>query len=163
MVICKHTTPLGDMLLAAEAGALTGAWFENAKYYAAGLEAGSRSDPDDPVLLRAGEWLDAYFASRRPDPRDLPLRLSGSAFRQSVLRLLLEIPYGGTVTYGQLAERLATLTGNRVSAQAIGGAVGHNPISVIIPCHRVLGADGSLTGYAGGLDRKKALLHLETL
>ena len=162
MAVCEYASPLGTMLLASDNGMLVGAWFENAKYYASGLNDDC-VDPNDPILIQTIRWLDAYFEARRPDPHALPIRLSGSEFRQAVLQLLLEIPYGRTVTYGQLAARLAEQTGRRVSAQAVGGAVGHNPISVVIPCHRVLGADGSLTGYAGGLERKQALLQLEML
>ena len=162
MAVCEYSSPLGTMLLASENGMLAGTWFENAKYFAAGLNDAC-VDPNDPTLQQAKCWLDAYFAGRRPDPHALALRLSGSKFRQAVLQLLLEIPYGKTVTYGQLAARLAGQTGKRVSAQAVGGAVGHNPISVVIPCHRVLGADGGLTSYAGGLERKQTLLQLEML
>ena len=113
------------------------------------------------MLGAACRWLNVYFSGREPDftPK---LHLIGSDFRQAVWALLLQIPYGQTVTYGQLAARLAAERGlARMSAQAVGGAVGRNRISLIIPCHRVLGADGSLTGYAGGLDRKAKLLALE--
>ena len=110
----------------------------------------------------AARWLDAYFAGQAPSIGALPLRPEGSAFRQEVWKLLCDIPYGHVTTYGLLAQKLAARRGvPHLSAQAVGGAVGHNPLSILIPCHRVVGADGSLTGYAGGIERKKALLTLE--
>jgi methylated-DNA-[protein]-cysteine S-methyltransferase len=119
---------------------------------------GWTEEPDYPVFDALRSWLKKYFARQNPDIK-MPLAPRGGDFRQSVWKLLLEIPYGQTTTYGILAARLPS--GSRMSSQAVGGAVGHNPISIIIPCHRVLGADGSLTGYAGGLERKQALLELE--
>ena len=116
---------------------------------------------ETPILAEAKRWLDVYFSGRQPDFRP-PLHPAGSAFRQAVWALLLQIPYGQTTTYGALARQLAQMQGiARMSAQAIGGAVGHNPISIIIPCHRVVGANGSLTGYAGGIEKKVQLLTLE--
>ena len=112
-----------------------------------------------PCLDAAREWLDAYFKGERPDAGGIDLCPRGSDFRQRVWSLLREIPYGETVTYGELAKRIAPE--KRMSAQAIGGAVGRNPIGILIPCHRVLGANGSLTGYAGGLEKKRFLLQLE--
>ena len=156
--IQRYDSPLGGMLLAADELGLVGAWFDGAKHFADGLGA----DPEEretPLLTEARRWLDLYFSGREPDFTP-PLHPAGSAFRQAVWALLLSIPYGQTVTYGALARRLAP-KGGRVSAQAVGGAVGHNALSVIIPCHRVVGADGSLTGYAGGIDKKRKLLELE--
>ena len=149
-----YRSPLGEILLAGDEEAVTGLWFTDAKYAGLGLP------PDTPVgktaaILKAEEWLDIYFSGKEPD--FLPaLRPAGSPFRQRVFRLLRQIPRGRTVTYGELARLL-----DCASAQAVGGAVGHNPISILIPCHRVVGADGSLTGYAGGLARKQWLLNLE--
>ena len=149
-----YPSPLGEILLAGDEEAVTGLWFTDAKYAGLGLP------PDTPVgktaaILKAEEWLDIYFSGEEPD--FLPaLRPAGSPFRQRVFRLLRQIPRGRTVTYGELARLLSC-----ASAQAVGGAVGHNPISILIPCHRVVGADGSLTGYAGGLARKQWLLTLE--
>lgn len=160
--VCTNDSPLGTLLLAAENQSLIGAWFEGAKYYGSVLGDTFCEAKEDAALRSACAWLNAYFAGTMPDPNALPLRLSGSEFRQSVLRALLRIPYGETTSYGALAKQLAAETGKRVSAQAVGGAVGHNPISVIIPCHRVLGSDGSLTGYAGGLERKRMLLQHES-
>ena len=155
-----YDAPYGRYLMAAEDGALTGLWLEGQKHFPSGLP--EPSDGEAEIFARAHRWLDAYFGGRRPDVSALPLAPRGSAFAQSVWQQLLEIPYGQTVTYGQLAKRLAEQRGLvQLSAQAVGGAVGHNPISVIIPCHRVLGAKNQLTGYAGGLDVKIFLLKLE--
>lgn len=153
-------SPLGRMLLAASDNGLVGAWFYGQRYFARGLEdaeknVGHGASADSPVLLAARCWLDAYFAGRRPGVAGLPLAPRGTAFQRRVWDALLAIPYGETRTYGELAAELGS------SPRAVGSAVGRNPISVIVPCHRVLGADGSLTGYAGGLDRKRALLALE--
>ena len=149
-----YPSPLGEILLAGDEEALTGLWFTDARYAGLGLS------PDTPegkteAILRAEKWLDVYFSGAEPD--FLPaLRPAGSPFRQKVLNLLRQVPWGQTVTYGELARTLGC-----ASAQAVGGAVGHNPISIMIPCHRVVGTDGSLTGYAGGLARKQWLLKLE--
>lgn len=149
---------LGTLTLAAEDGALIGLWMEGQKYFCASVDEEMVAEPTLPVLVQAASWLDAYRAGKRPDPTELALSPRGSAFRQRVWDILLDIPFGQTATYGQIAARLEAETGKRASAQAIGGAVGHNPISIIIPCHRVIGADGSLTGYAGGVAKKLALL-----
>ena len=122
---------------------------------------GSRFPKETPVLAEAKKWLDLYFSGKEPNFIP-PLHPAGSPFRQAVWKLLLEIPYGQTTTYGEIAGRLAAMQNtSSMSAQAVGGAVGHNEISIIIPCHRVVGTNGSLTGYAGGIDRKIALLKLE--
>lgn len=158
--IQRYGTPLGTMLLAADEIGLVGAWFEGQKYFAAGLPE-ERLEQETPALAEAQRWLDHYFAGKVPDFLP-PLHPAGSAFRQAVWTALLQIPYGRTTTYGAIAQKLAAQReGARVSARAVGGAVGHNPISVIIPCHRVLGANGNLTGYAGGIERKARLLELE--
>ena len=144
-----------EILLAANDIALTGLWFCGAKYFAAGLET-EREEKLTPALKEALRWLDEYFSGSEPD--FMPhIELHGSDFRRRVWTELMKIPYGATVTYGELAKKLEVK-----SAQAVGGAVGHNPISIIVPCHRVLGADGSLTGYAGGVDKKARLLELES-
>jgi len=149
-------SPLGNILLSADEIGLTGLWFEGEKYYADALPS-EHIERETPILTDTKRWLDVYFTGREPDFTP-PLHPAGSSFRQAVWQLLLEIPYGQTTTYGALAKRL---DGGRMSAQAVGGAVGHNPISIIVPCHRVVGANGSLTGYAGGLDRKIRLLEIE--
>lgn len=161
MDIATYDSPVGKLHLAADAG-LCGLWLEGQKYFAAGLKGSETENPDSPVLRLASDWLDAYFAGQKPAISELPLTPQGSAFRQRIWKLLCEIPYGEVTTYGELAKRLAAMQGKgSMSAQAVGGAVGHNPISVIIPCHRVVGADGSLTGYAGGISRKLWLLRHE--
>ena len=161
MIYTQHyDSPLGGILLSADETGLTGLWFDGAKYFAKGLPR-ERTDRETPALLQAKQWLDLYFSGVEPDFTP-PLHPAGTAFQQAVWQLLLQIPYGQTTTYGELARRLAREKGREtMSAQAVGGAVGHNPISLIIPCHRVVGAGGSLTGYAGGVDKKQALLELE--
>lgn len=158
--IQHYDSPLGGILLAADEIGLTGLWFDEQKYFARDLPA-ERIDRDTPILSEARHWLDIYFTGKEPDFLP-PLHPMGSAFRQSVWEILLRIPYGQTTTYGEIARQLAEKKGlSQMSAQAVGGAVGHNEISIIIPCHRVVGTNGSLTGYAGGIDRKGKLLELE--
>lgn len=158
--IQHYASPLGGILLAANDIGLTGLWFDGQKYYADALPA-EHIERETPILADAKRWLDVYFTGVEPDFMP-PLHPVGSAFRQAVWELLLQIPYGQTVTYGELARQLAEKQGvEHMSAQAVGGAVGHNPISLIIPCHRVVGTHGSLTGYAGGIDKKLKLLELE--
>ena len=155
-----YDSPLGGILLAADDVGLTGLWFDGQKYFARGL-SNERIAQETPILTEAKRWLDIYFTGKAPDFTP-PLHPIGSAFRRSVWEILLQIPYGQTTTYGEIARQLAKKQGlERMSAQAVGGAVGHNEISIIIPCHRVVGADGSLTGYAGGIGKKEALLELE--
>ena len=158
--IQHYNSPLGGILLAADEIGLTGLWFDGQKYFASDLPA-ERVEQDTPALSEAKRWLDIYFTGREPDFTP-PLHPIGSAFRRDVWEMLLQIPYGQTITYGGIARQLAAKRGlPRLSAQAVGGAVGHNEISVIIPCHRVVGTNGSLTGYAGGIDKKVKLLELE--
>ena len=158
--IQHYDSPLGGILLAADAVGLTGLWFDGQKYFARGLSS-EQEKRELPVLLEAKRWLDIYFTGKEPDFLP-PLHPNGSAFRRSVWEILLQIPYGRTTTYGEIARLLSEKRGlSRMSAQAVGGAVGHNAISIIIPCHRVVGTNGSLTGYAGGVDKKVKLLELE--
>lgn len=157
--LTKLASPMGPLSLASDGDSILGLWLEGQKYFAAGLESETEERPDLPVFLQASAWLDAYFEKRNLPPLP-PLAPKGSAFRQKVWKLLLEIPLGETATYGGLTEKLKA-SGIPASPQAVGGAVGHNPISIIIPCHRVVGADGSLTGYAGGVKKKRFLLELE--
>jgi len=157
-----YTAPIGTLELVAEEGRLLGIWMENQKYFRQGIEELPAECPDDPCLREAVQWLDRYFAGENPPIPGELLAPRGSEFRKLIWSFLCEIPYGEAVTYGELAEKAAAAMGRaHMSAQAVGGAVGHNPLSIIVPCHRVVGSDGSLTGYAGGLDRKLFLLRLE--
>ena len=156
----SYESPLGRMLLASDGAALTGLWFVGQKYYAAALDK-QHEEKTLPIFERTKSWLDIYFSGKKPNFTP-PLEPVGSEFRREVWELLLSIPYGRTVTYAELAAAIAERRSlSHMSAQAVGGAVGHNPISIIIPCHRVVGSGGSLTGYAGGIDRKIRLLSLE--
>lgn len=139
---------------------LTGLWFDGQRYFAEGLKSDSKAE-NLPVFDLTVKWLDIYFSGKEPDFTP-PLQLEGSDFRMEVWHILLTIPYGETMTYGEIAEIVASRRSiAKMSAQAVGGAVGHNPISLIVPCHRVIGADGRLTGYAGGIELKRSLLMLE--
>lgn len=154
LFLTHYASPLGPILLAADETGLTGLWFEGQKYFPSFLGV-DYQEKETPVLTETVRWLDVYFSGK--DPGFLPpLHPQGSPFRQTVWDILLTIPRGQTMTYGEIARRLGVR-----SAQAVGGAVGHNPISILIPCHRVVGSDGSLTGYAGGVERKARLLQLE--
>jgi methylated-DNA-[protein]-cysteine S-methyltransferase len=190
----SYQAPMGAITASAQDDAITGLWFDGQKYFPPGVQAWSVA-PDYPVFTQLSAWLDAYFAGENPSVT-FPLAPRGSQFRQDVWRILLEIPYGQTTTYGAIARQLASERDSAdkqgghgqekrgaseqvvegsgkqvakksdkrvVAAQAVGGAVGHNPISIVIPCHRVLGSTGGLTGYAGGLDKKIALLKLENV
>ncbi len=159
MYVTKVTSPVGRLLLASDGKALTGLWMEGQKYFASTLDADAVETPDLTVFRQAKAWLSAYF--EKITLPALPLvSPRGSAFRQTVWKLLLETPYGQPTTYGELTRKLRE-KGIPAAPQAVGGAVGHNPISILIPCHRCVGADGSLTGYAGGVERKRFLLELE--
>ena len=156
-----YESPLGGITLASDGEALIGLWFDGQKYYADTLQKEHKEKPL-PIFREAVHWLDIYFSGKVPDftPK-LHLRTT-SSFRKAVWDILLTIPYGQTMTYGEIANRIAKQKGiARMSAQAVGGAVGHNPIALIVPCHRVVGTKGSLTGYAGGIDKKRKLLKLE--
>ena len=161
MTFTQHyDSPLGGILLAADEAGLTGLWFEGEKYFA-NILGPEQQERETPALQTAKRWLDVYFSGREPDFTP-PLHPVGSDFQRAVWQLLLQIPYGQTTTYGALAGELAWQRGlTHFSAQAVGGAVGHNRVSIIIPCHRVVGSGGSLTGYAGGLENKIKLLELE--
>lgn len=155
-----YKSEIGDILLVADEIGLTGLWFMGQKYFANTLPRECISQ-ETSVLTETKKWLDVYFSGQEPKFMP-PLHPSGSAFRQAVWEILLQIPYGQTTTYGEIAGSLAKeLHLEHMSAQAVGGAVGHNAVSIIIPCHRVVGSNGSLTGYAGGIEKKIALLELE--
>ncbi|MCS4484518.1 methylated-DNA--[protein]-cysteine S-methyltransferase [Gleimia sp. 6138-11-ORH1] len=156
-----YHSPIGTMLLAADGVALTGAWFEGATHFGAGLSE-SATKQELEIFSTAVAWLDAYFMNH-PLTQLPPMKLVGTDFQLSVWQLLQRIPFGKTVTYGQLAKELAAQNGGRkVSAQAVGNAVGRNRLTIFLPCHRVVGANGDLKGYAGGLARKEFLLCLES-
>lgn len=156
----RYESPLGSMKMAADETGLTGLWFEGQKYFALSLDK-ENEEAKLPVFEQTRKWLDLYFSGKEPDFTP-PLHLTGSAFQLKVWKILCQIPYGQTTTYGDIAKQLAEKKGlARMSAQAVGGAVAHNGISVIVPCHRVIGQNGNLTGYAGGIDKKIALLKLE--
>ena len=155
-------TPLGEVLLAASGAALSGLWFTGQKHFARTLPHPLPPPRDSPVLAAAKRWLTAYFAGKRPAPSELELAPDGTPFQLAVWRVLLTVPYGSVISYGEVAQEVAHRLGRKTwSARAAGVAVGRNPVSIVIPCHRVIGADGALTGYAGGLERKTALLKLE--
>lgn len=156
----SYQSPIGDILVASDGKSLTGLWFMGQKYFADTLSP-EHEVKDLPVFKETKHWLDLYFQGKIPDFTP-PLALNGTPFRLAVWEILLKIPYGETMTYGEIADRVADKQGLKtMSGQAVGGAVGHNPISVIVPCHRVVGSNGSLTGYAGGIDKKIHLLTLE--
>lgn len=155
-----YNSPLGELLIAADEIGLIGLWFKQQKYVAAGLAPNPKLAANKHIQS-AKQWLDLYFSGQEPKFTPV-LHPQGSDFRQAVWKILLSIPYGKTFTYGEIAQQLAIQRGiKRMSAQAVGGAVGHNPIGIIIPCHRVVGTNGSLTGYAGGINKKQVLLELE--
>lgn len=155
-----YQSPIGGILLAADEIGLTGLWFDGEKYYADHLDP-VHEEKNTPILTQTKEWLNIYFSGREPQFYP-PLHMIGTPFQLSVWKILQGIPYGKTVTYWEISREIAAQKGlSRMSAQAVGGAVGHNEISIIVPCHRVVGTNGSLTGYAGGIDKKVKLLTLE--
>lgn len=157
-----YASPLGALTLAGDGDNLVGLWMAGQKYFAATVKSAVEKKTGLPVFAEAKKWLDAYFAGKKPAASELPLAPSGGEFRKIVWDILREIPYGQCATYGEIAEKTASRMGRKnMSGRAVGGAVGHNPISIIIPCHRVVGSNGNLTGYAGGIDRKVKLLEHE--
>lgn len=160
--IWHYDSPLGGIMLASDGTHLVGLWFDGQMYFGRGL-AKEYEEKNLPIFAETKRWLDVYFSGKRPDFTP-PILLRGTPFQKEVWDILLTIPYGQTMTYGEMAAQIAKKKGiKKMSAQAVGGAVGHNPITLIVPCHRVVGANGNLTGYAGGLERKKWLLALEKL
>lgn len=156
----RYTSQLGSIILAGNGESLTGLWFDGQNYFPHKLISES-IETELPIFTQTCNWLDIYFSGRIPGFTP-PISLNTTQFRKAIYDILLTIPYGQTMTYGEIANIIAKQNGvKRMSSRAVGGAVGHNPISIIIPCHRVVGADGSLTGYAGGLDKKIELLKLE--
>lgn len=158
----NYISPLGPVTLASDGKTLNGLWNDGQKYFASTMRGEVIEKPDLPVFTQAAKWLDRYFAGKNPAISGVPLTLAGGEFRLTVWKVLCEIPYGEYTTYSEIAKIVASrMNKKNMSSQAIGGAVGHNPISIIIPCHRVIGSNGSLTGYAGGISKKIQLLELE--
>lgn len=157
-----YNSPLGRLTLVSDGENLIGVWLAGQKYFCSTVNELLSEKDDLPVFIKVKKWLERYFNGENPSIKELPLAPQGNDFRQRVWDILCKIPYGETVTYGYIAKEIANSLGRKsMSAQAVGGAVGHNPISIIIPCHRVVGSNGSLTGYAGGIDKKIKLLELE--
>ena len=160
--LTEYESPLGLLTLASDGESLVGLWIEGQKYFCPSVSEEMERKDELLVFEAARDWLDRYFAGERPSVSEISLRPVGGEFRQQVWEILCEIPYGSVITYGEIARKMAVKMGReKMSAQAVGGAVGHNPISIIIPCHRVVGSNGSLTGYAGGIDKKIKLLEHE--
>lgn len=157
-----YNSPVGKLTIASNEKSIVGLWLDNQKYYMDVLSDKEYHEKETDVIKLAEKWLDKYFDNKKPEIDELPIEFTGSDFRKQVWKILAEIPYGKVVTYGDIAKQIARQKGIKtMSAQAVGGAVGHNPISIIIPCHRVVGTNGSLTGYAGGVKTKIKLLELE--
>ncbi len=157
-----YSSPIGMITIACEDDKIAGLWLEGQKYHGEVIFKHMTKKDNLPLFDAAKKWLDNYFMGKKPNIFDLPLSPKGSEFREEVWNILCHIPYGKVITYNDIAKQIAVRTNkNKVSCQAVGGAVGHNPISIIIPCHRVVGTNGSLTGYAGGIDKKIKLLELE--
>ncbi len=162
LYLTYYSSPLGQIMLTSDGNNITGLWIEGQKYFAATVNDRLLEESDLPIFTVAKKWLDNYFQGQRPDISDLPLAPEGGEFRQAVWKILCKIPYGELTTYGDIAKKIAKqMNKTTVSSQAVGGAIGHNPIAIIIPCHRVVGKNGSLAGYAGGIDKKIKLLKLE--
>lgn len=158
----NYKSPIGNLLLLAKDNSLIGLYIEGQKYYKNNIEEEAKENNNYSILIQTKKWLDQYFNFEKPSINELTINLYGSSFRKDVWKILTKIPYGTTITYNDIAKEIAKNKNvKKVSAQAVGGAVAHNPISIIIPCHRVVGTNGSLTGYAGGLDKKVKLLKHE--
>ncbi|MGM9567681.1 MAG: methylated-DNA--[protein]-cysteine S-methyltransferase [Clostridia bacterium] len=158
----KYDSPLGTLTMASEGETLIGLWMETQTYFPSTVKEEMVPKEDLPLFSEVKRWLNRYFSGEKPSVEELPLSPRGSSFQREVWKILCEIPYGGWMTYGEIAERIALKRENKkMSPQAVGGAVGHNPISIMIPCHRVIGTKGQLTGYTGGLDKKIWLLSHE--
>ncbi len=159
-----YNSPVGKIWLVSDETNLVGAWLQGQKYFFGTLTQELMLSKEVPVLIKAKKWLDQYFNFQKPSISELSVAPIGSEFRKKVWKILCEIPYGEVCTYGQIAKKIAKQTDQKsMSAQAVGGAVSHNPISIIIPCHRVIGTNGSLTGYASGIDKKIRLLEMENI
>ena len=161
----NYESPLGNITVCCdEKENIVGLWFEKQKHFAYNIDGKIIENNNLKIFKKVKNWLDRYFTGKKTDIKDIPLKLIGTEFQKKVWNILCKIPYGKVVTYGDIAKQIAKQRNmTKMSAQAIGGAVGHNPISIIIPCHRVVGKNGKLTGYAAGIDKKKKLLELEGL
>ena len=159
----EYKSPLGNITVCCdEDEKIVGLFFKNQKYFADNIDGKITENNNLKIFVTVKSWLDKYFAGKKPNIKEIPIKFIGNDFRKSVWKILYKIPYGKTLTYGDIAKQIAKQQGvSKMSAQAIGGAVGHNPISIIVPCHRVVGKNGKLTGYAAGLNKKKKLLELE--
>lgn len=158
----NYNSPIGKLLLASKDHQLIGLWIEGQKYFLHNIKEEMQKNDDEMILIKTKDWLNKYFNGERPNVSELDLAPIGSDFAKNVWKILCKIPYGQVTTYGEIAKEMAKIMHKeKMSAQAVGGAVGHNPISIIIPCHRVVGTNGSLTGYAGGIDKKIKLLEHE--
>ena len=157
-----YNSPVGKLLLASKNNTLIGVWIENQKYYLSNLKEKMQIKDDEEILIKTKNWLDRYFENKNPHISELDIEPIGTDFSKKVWTILCTIPYGKVITYGEIAKKISkAMNKDKMSAQAVGNAVAHNPISIIIPCHRVIGANGNLTGYAGGLDIKMRLLKHE--
>ena len=157
-----YETPIiGKLIFASDGEGICGCWFDNDRYFGIGVEGRMERKDDLPAFGQVRAWLDRYFAGEAPNPRELPLTARATEFQMRVREAMLDIPYGQTTTYGDIAKRIEAETGRRQSARAVGGAVGHNPLCLIVPCHRVVGSNGNLTGFGGGIETKVKLLEHE--
>lgn len=154
----EYKSPVGILTLASRGESLAGLWIEGQKYFESTIKSETVINNKLPVFKQTKEWLDRYFAGLKPEISELSLAPEGSEFRQKIWKILCKIPYGGVRTYGEIAREISN---SAAVSRAVGGAVGHNPISIIIPCHRVIGQNGKMTGYAGGIDLKIKLLEFE--
>ena len=158
MYSTSYASPLGEMIIVSDGEAICGVWFRGQKHFESSIPGDLIKNDDLAIFRKVKIWFDSYFNGENPEI-DFELKPEGSEFRLEVWKILSEIPYGETLTYGEIAQRISPT----MSAQAVGGAVGHNPIAILIPCHRVMGANGNLTGYAAGLNKKIELLKLENI
>jgi len=162
----KYESSIGNITICCDEYAenIVGIWFENQKYFADNIDGEIIEHNNLKIFIKTKSWLDRYFTYKKPNIKEISIKFIGNEFRKSVWKILCKIPYGRTITYSDIAKQIAKQKGiMKMSAQAIGGAVAHNPISIIVPCHRVVGKNGKLTGYAAGIDKKKKLLQLEKI
>lgn len=158
----EYNSPIGKLTIASDEESIIGLWIENQKYFKNITSKNVIKNNKLEIMIKAKDWLDRYFNGKKPKTKELSLKLNGSDFRKKVWEILCDIPYGKVTTYKEIASKIAKLENKKMmSAQAVGGAIGHNPISIIIPCHRVIGTDGKITGYAAGIDIKRKLLEFE--